>query len=143
MIAMLLLYVIMGAAAGYQSANLYKTFRGKQWQKCTLLTAFLYPGVAFILFLTFNLTLWGEGSSGAVPFLSMVALISLWFGISVPLVFLGAYIGFRKDVMEFPVHPRSGKWRWFGPGPEEGRGEPQERPPITPLTHTLAAHPTR
>jgi len=107
MIAMLLLYVVMGAAAGYQSANLYKTFRGKQWQKCTLLTAFLYPGICFIIFLVFNMTLWGEGSSGAVPFLSMVALISLWFGISVPLVFLGAYVGFRKDVMEFPVHPRA------------------------------------
>lgn len=36
-----------------------------------------------------------------------MAIIALWFGISVPLVFLGAYVGFRKDTMEFPVHPRA------------------------------------
>ena len=28
--------------------------------------------------------------------LSMVALIALWFGISVPLVFLGAYFGYKQ-----------------------------------------------
>ncbi len=39
----------------------------------------------------------------AVPVLSMVAIISLWFGISVPLVFLGAYVGFRKEKLEFPI----------------------------------------
>jgi transmembrane 9 superfamily protein 2/4 len=103
MIAMLLLYVVMGAFAGYQSANLYKTFQGRQWQRCTLLTAFLYPGVCFIVFFIFNGVLWSYGSSGAVPVLSMVAIISLWFGISVPLVFLGAYVGFRKDKIEFPI----------------------------------------
>lgn len=107
MIAMLLLYVVMGAFAGYYSANLYKTFRGKEWQRCTMLTALLYPGVCFLIFFIFNLVLWSYGSSGAVPFLSMLAIVSLWFGISVPLVFLGAYIGFRKEVMEFPVHPRA------------------------------------
>jgi len=106
MIAMMLLYVVMGGVAGFKSANLYKTFRGKQWQRCTLLTAFLYPGVAFAIFFSFNLVLWSYGSSGAVPILSMVAIVSLWFGISVPLVFLGAYIGFRKEVTEFPVHPK-------------------------------------
>ncbi len=67
MIAMLLTYVVMGGVAGYKSANLYKTFRGKQWQRCTLLTAFLYPGVSFLIFCAFNLVLWSYGSSGAVP----------------------------------------------------------------------------
>ena len=87
MIAMLLLYVIMGSFAGYQSANLYKTFRGKQWQKLTLLTAFLYPGICFAVFFIFNLVLWGYGSSGAVPILSMVrahpsSLISCAIGLT-------------------------------------------------------------
>jgi transmembrane 9 superfamily protein 2/4 len=109
MIAMMLLYVMMGGVAGFKAANLYKTFRGKQWQKCTLLTAFLYPGVSFCVFFTFNLVLWSYGSSGAVPILSMLAVVALWFGISVPLVFLGAYVGFRKEVEEYPTHPRSEK----------------------------------
>ena len=41
---MLLLFVLMGAFAGFSSARLYKTFKGKQWQRCTLLTATLFPG---------------------------------------------------------------------------------------------------
>jgi transmembrane 9 superfamily protein 2/4 len=103
MIAVLLLYVIMGSFAGYSAANLYKSFKGKQWQRLTLLTAFLYPGVCFAGFILFDLILASTGSTAAVPVLSLVALLALWFGISVPLVFLGAYIGFRKESIEFPV----------------------------------------
>lgn len=45
-----------------------------------------------------NLVLWGKGSSAAVPFSTLVALLALWFGVSVPLTFIGAYFGFRKRV---------------------------------------------
>lgn len=48
-----------------------------------------------------NLILWSEGSSGAVPFSTLVALLALWFGVSVPLTFIGAYFGFRKRVSTF------------------------------------------
>ena len=33
----------------------------------------------------------------------MLAVLTLWFGISVPLVFLGAYFGYKKEPIEFPV----------------------------------------
>ncbi|KAE8674403.1 hypothetical protein F3Y22_tig00111758pilonHSYRG00349 [Hibiscus syriacus] len=33
----------------------------------------------------------------------MFALVVLWFGISVPLVFVGSYVGFKKAVKEDPV----------------------------------------
>ena len=33
----------------------------------------------------------------------MFALLVLWFGISVPLVFLGSYFGYRRKNVEFPV----------------------------------------
>lgn len=103
MIGMLLLFVLMGAFAGFTSARLYKTFKGKQWQKCTLLTATLFPGIAFAVFFILDIIVWSYGSTGAVPFLTMIAILTLWFGISVPLVFLGAYFGYKKDPLEFPV----------------------------------------
>ncbi|CAN0479261.1 unnamed protein product, partial [Discosporangium mesarthrocarpum] len=53
-IAMLLLYVLMGVPAGYSSSVLYKSFKGRQWQQCTLLTAFFFPSICFIVFLTLN-----------------------------------------------------------------------------------------
>merc|ERR1719327_1336409 len=68
-----------------------------------LLTAFLYPGTVFVIFFVLNLFIWGTKSSGAVPFTTMFALLVLWFGISVPLVFLGSYFGFRKPATELPV----------------------------------------
>ena len=103
MMGMLLLFVLMGCFAGFASARLYKTFKGKQWQRCTLLTATLFPGVCFVSFIALDALVWSYGSTGAVPFLTLLAILTLWFGISVPLVFLGAYFGYKKDPLEFPV----------------------------------------
>jgi transmembrane 9 superfamily member 2/4 len=103
MIAVLLLYVLFGGVAGFTSASVYKSFKGRQYQACTLWTALLYPGVAFAVFFVLDLVSWGYGSTQAVPFFSMAALLLLWFGISVPLVFLGAYFGYKRPAMEFPV----------------------------------------
>jgi transmembrane 9 superfamily protein 2/4 len=103
MIGLLLFYVLMGCVAGFVSARFYKTFKGKQWQRCTLLTAFLFPGVAFVNFFVLDLMIWSYGSTGAVPFLTMLSILCLWFGISVPLVFLGAYFGYKYEPIEFPV----------------------------------------
>jgi len=103
MTAMLLLWVLMGLPAGYFSSRLYKMFKGTEWKKITMKTAFMFPGIVFVIFFFLNALIWGEKSSGAVPFTTMFALVFLWFGISVPLVFLGSYFGFKKQAMEDPV----------------------------------------
>ncbi|KAL5698971.1 Transmembrane 9 superfamily member 8 [Ranunculus cassubicifolius] len=103
MTAMLLLWVFMGLFAGYSSARLYKMFKGAEWKKLTLRTAFMFPAICFVIFFGLNALIWGEKSSGAVPFGTMFALVFLWFGISVPLVFVGSYIGFKKPAIEDPV----------------------------------------
>lgn len=33
----------------------------------------------------------------------MLKILTLWFGISVPLVFIGAYFGYKQEAMTFPV----------------------------------------
>ena len=38
-----------------------------------------------------------------VPFTTMLALLCMWFGISLPLVFLGYFFGYRKQPYEHPV----------------------------------------
>lgn len=103
MTAMLLLWAFMGVFAGYASARLYKMFKGSEWKKITLKTALMFPGVVFVLFFVLNALIWGEKSSGAVPFGTMFALVFLWFGIAVPLVFVGSYVGFKKPAIEDPV----------------------------------------
>uniref|UniRef100_G3NCR4 Transmembrane 9 superfamily member n=1 Tax=Gasterosteus aculeatus aculeatus TaxID=481459 RepID=G3NCR4_GASAC len=97
------LWVLLGAPAGYVAARLYRSFGGEKWKTNVLLTAFLCPGVVFADFFVMNLILWGEGSSAAMPFGTLVAILALWFCISVPLTFIGAYFGFKKAGIEHPV----------------------------------------
>ncbi|KAF4026811.1 hypothetical protein G4228_018759 [Cervus hanglu yarkandensis] len=92
------LWVLMGASAGYVSAKVYRSFRGLKWKTNFLLTALLCPGVVFVDIFIMNLILWIEGSSSAISFGTLIGILALWFGISVPLTFLGAYVGsFQKD----------------------------------------------
>jgi transmembrane 9 superfamily protein 2/4 len=101
--SMMLLFTFMGMLAGYTAARFCKLFDGDDWKVTTLLTACLYPGLFFSVFFVLDLFIWGQKSSGAVPFTTMFALLVLWFGISVPLVYLGSYSGFKKPAIELPV----------------------------------------
>jgi len=101
--AMLLMFVFMGIFGGYFAARLFKSCRGDAWRKMTLTTAMLFPGIVSSVFFALNLLIWGEKSSGAVPFGTLFALCFLWFGISVPLVFIGSYFGFKKPAADDPV----------------------------------------
>lgn len=113
-----------------------------------LQTATLYPAVVFGICFFLNFFIWGEHSSGAVreaytagltvggwrsdgvsnpvlcvfpaqvPFTTMLALLCMWFGISLPLVYLGYYFGFRKQPYDNPVRtnqiPRQvPEQRWY------------------------------
>jgi len=100
---LIFVFVFFGAFAGYYSAKTFKMFRGTEWKFNTLLTAFFYPGAVFTLFFIMNIVLWIEGSSGAVYFGTFFTLLFLWFCVSVPLVFLGSYFGYKTDLPTFPV----------------------------------------
>jgi len=101
--ATLLLFTLMGVPAGYTSSAAYKSLRGAQWKTLTMLTASLYPGILFLMFFTLNFFIWSRGSTGAVPFGTFVALLCMWFCISVPLVFVGTFFGFKQPLAEPPV----------------------------------------
>ena len=89
--------------AGYSSAFLHKTLKGQDWKRNIILTSCLLPGTIFGVSFVLNFFVWGEKSSSAVPFGTMFALLVLWLGISVPLVFLGAYFGYRRKPPDLPV----------------------------------------
>ncbi|XP_029463649.1 transmembrane 9 superfamily member 2-like isoform X4 [Rhinatrema bivittatum] len=97
------LWVLLGTPAGYVSARMYKTFGGEKWKTNVLLTALLCPGIIFTDFFIMNLILWVEKSSAAIPFGTLIAILAMWFGISVPLTFIGAYFGFKDRPIEHPV----------------------------------------
>lgn len=101
--SLLLLFVFMGSVAGYSSARLYKLFGGKDWRRNTILTATVFPGVIFVMFSILNVVAMLENSSTAVPFVWVLCLLVLWLGVSSPLVFVGSYFGFKREVLGMPT----------------------------------------
>ena len=101
--ASIFLYEFMGLVGGYFAGRLYKSVKGKQWKRAAFVTATLYPGIIFTLGVFANFFIWGQHSSGAIPFGTMVSMGAMWFGISLPLVYIGYYFGYRKQPYEQPV----------------------------------------
>ncbi len=60
--------------------------------------AVTFPGTVLGTGLIINFFMMGEHSSGAIPFATMLLLLFMWIGIDLPLVFIGFYFGFRKQV---------------------------------------------
>uniref|UniRef100_A0A2K6PB32 Transmembrane 9 superfamily member n=1 Tax=Rhinopithecus roxellana TaxID=61622 RepID=A0A2K6PB32_RHIRO len=84
------LFMFMGVFGGFSAGRLYRTLKGHRWKK----------------------------GAFCVPFPTMVALLCMWFGISLPLVYLGYYFGFRKQPYDNPVRtnqiPRQiPEQRWY------------------------------
>lgn len=99
----IIVFILLGTPAGYVAARLYKTFGGEKWKTQVLLTAFMVSGFIFGIFFFMNMILWNRGSSAAIPFTTLIAIVCLWLGISTPLVFVGAYMGYKKSPIEHPV----------------------------------------
>jgi len=121
-------YVLTGVVSGFVSSRLYKAFKGRQWQICTVVTALLFPGVAFGLFIFFNIVLFFLHSSASAPFLDIIILATMWCCVSVPLVFVGAYFGYKHEVIEFPTVTST-----------IARAIPEVSPIMNPLVGTLVA----
>jgi transmembrane 9 superfamily protein 2/4 len=98
-----LLYVFSGAVSGYVSSRIFKFFGGKNWKLCTLSTAVFFPGVIMTLFLCLNIFLAFYGSAKTVSFFTIVAVFLLWTCVASPLVFLGSFIGFKREVINTPT----------------------------------------
>lgn len=99
----LVLYTVLGSVGGYVSARAYKTFGGENWKLNIATTPMLVPGIIFITFFLLNIFVWAKGSSGAVPITTMLALIAIWFVISLPLSFAGSWYGFKQPPLNPPT----------------------------------------
>ncbi|KAK9480030.1 hypothetical protein V1514DRAFT_227843 [Lipomyces japonicus] len=97
------LFVFAGIFSGYFSSILYRSFKGEKWLKHALRTSGLVPGALFGFVLVLSFISWGQSSSSAIPFWTLVLLIIMWLFVLVPLVILGAWHGFKRPVIEPPT----------------------------------------
>lgn len=122
----ILLYTLFAFVGGYISARAYKTFGGEKWKLNIILTPSLIPFIVFSTFFLLNLFVWAKGSSGAVPFTTMLVIVLIWFVISVPLSVAGSWIGFKQPGLATPTHTN-----------QIPRQIPPSTPSLRPLPSTL------
>ncbi|CAA9987107.1 endomembrane protein 70, putative [Plasmodium knowlesi strain H] len=100
---MFFMWTLISSISGYSSSRLYKLFKSKHVKLTIFRTSLIYPVILFLIFFLINLVLHYEHSNTAISFSSLTFVCILWFGISVPLICLGSYIGNKKSPIELPV----------------------------------------
>jgi transmembrane 9 superfamily member 2/4 len=102
--ALITLFMLASVVAGYISSRVYLTMETLTSRRnVTWGAALLFPGICFSIFFLLNVAVSFTGSSGAVPITTFLLLLMMWVGMSVPLVFIGAYIGYRDRTVNNPV----------------------------------------
>ena len=91
--AAIVMYAVTSAIAGFVSARLYRQMKGTQWVWNTLLTATLFPGPIVLVFMVTNSIAWGNKSTSALPFGTILLLMSIYGFVCVPLCVVGAIAG--------------------------------------------------
>ncbi|KAJ7579168.1 endosomal P24A protein [Mycena floridula] len=100
---MMVCWTFFGGIGGYVSSRVYSSLGGTNKRKNAFLTATILPTIIFVVVFLLDLFLITAGSSGAVPFGTMLAIVLLWFGISAPLSTIGAYFGSKHGAIRHPV----------------------------------------
>jgi transmembrane 9 superfamily protein 2/4 len=114
---MMVCWSIFGSIGGYFSSRLYSSLGGTNRKRNAFLTGTVLPTFIFAIVFLLNLFLLSAGSSGAVPFGTMLLIIVLWFGISAPLSAIGSYFGYKIGAVRHPVRVNQIP-RQIPPGPK-------------------------
>ncbi|KLO19440.1 Nonaspanin [Schizopora paradoxa] len=100
---MMVCWTFFGSLGGYIAGRLYVSLGGQDKRKLAFFTAIALPTIVFMIVFLLNFFLLTAGSSGAVPFGTMLFIVVLWYGISAPLSSVGTYYGSRHGAISNPV----------------------------------------
>lgn len=98
-----LLYIVFSIVSSFVSGYLYRFFGGDNWKLNLILTPIVVPGTLFAIFILLNFFLIYVNSSGAIPVGTMLAIIVIWFVISIPLSIIGAILASKRPMISVPV----------------------------------------
>lgn len=100
---MFIFYILFSILSAYVSGYLYRFFGGENWKLNMILTPLLVPGIMFLSFVFLNFFLIFAKSSGAIPVGTMIAIVLIWFVISVPLSVFGSLWQSKRSIFSVPV----------------------------------------
>ena len=76
-------------------------FQGTVWKRATICTALFFLGTLIVVYYIMSMVLLEERSSEAVFLGTFFTLLFLWICVSVPLLFLSGFFGYKKEA---PTH---------------------------------------
>lgn len=103
MSTIIMTYALSGSVGGYISARIFKFTGGKNWKLNTIYTAIFFPGMLMALFCALNIFLTLYGSAKSVRVFTIISAFSIWICVASPMVFIGSFLGFKRDPIEVPT----------------------------------------
>lgn len=100
---MFILYVFFSIFSSFVSGYLYRFFGGENWKANMVLTPVFIPGILFAIIIFLNFFLIYVNSSGAIPAGTMVAIVVIWFVVSLPLSVVGSILASKRPMISVPV----------------------------------------
>lgn len=97
------LFIFFSIVGSFVSQYIYRFFGGEDWKLNLILSPIVVPGTLFSVFVFLNFFLIYVQSSGAIPVGTMVAIIVIWFAISIPLSVVGSILASKRPLLSIPV----------------------------------------
>ena len=94
----MLVFVLMAVLNGIVTGYVLNMFEKREW-KLVFLAGLGYPTVLFAPWVCMELFLLSRPGANTAPIVAVVEMMGLWFGVSLPLIILGAGIGFRVCIL--------------------------------------------
>lgn len=91
--AFIVCYAFTSFIAGYGGGGYYARNEGKNWIKCMLLTASIFPGICFGIAFLLNFIAVGYGSLASLPVGGIIVLLLIWAFVAFPLTLVGTIVG--------------------------------------------------
>jgi hypothetical protein len=103
------LYCLTSFVGGYTAVRLYRQMNGKNWVRCILLQAALFPAPVVTVFLWVNSLALAHGSTSALPFTAILTVVALYVFVSFPLTVFGGIMAKNYASADFDAPTRTTK----------------------------------
>ncbi|KAG9158106.1 hypothetical protein Leryth_000268, partial [Lithospermum erythrorhizon] len=94
--SLVIIYVLTSAIAGYTAGSFYKQFAVTGWERSVMMVGMLFPGPPILTMFILNTIAICYGVTAALPLGTIVVIVLVYLVVSIPLLFLGAMIGYRS-----------------------------------------------
>lgn len=106
--ACILIYAVCGIFGGIVAGRLFKQLKGRDWVWNCVLTACMFPVPLCTVFLVLNTVAWNYESTAALPFTTILLMLSIILFVHFPLTVVGSIVG-RNITDEFKPPSRTNK----------------------------------